>query len=118
MGEALGRHYASADVFLFPSTTETFGNVVTEALASGLVIVAFDYAAPRQYIRSDINGFLAPMRDEDCFVAKARLAVAISRYPTMKLAARETAMKISWDVVMEGFERDLLEVLEHGPKEI
>lgn len=117
-GEVLARHYASADVFLFPSTTETFGNVVTEALASGLVVVAFDYAAPRQYIRSEINGFLAPMRDGDCFVAKARLAVAISRYPTMKVAARETAMKISWDVVMDRFEQDLMEVLEHGPKEI
>lgn len=116
-GEALARHYASADVFLFPSTTETFGNVVTEALASGLVIVAFDYAAPRQYIRSEINGFLAPMRDEESFVAKARLAVAISRYPTMKREARETAMKISWDVVMEGFERDLMDVLGQVPKE-
>lgn len=50
-GEDLARHYASGDLFIFPSITETFGSVVTEALASGLVTVAFDYAAPRRFIR-------------------------------------------------------------------
>ncbi len=41
-GEALAQHYASSDVFIFPSITETFGNVVTEAMASGLIVAAYD----------------------------------------------------------------------------
>ncbi len=48
-GEDLARHYASGDVFLFPSKTDTFGNVVTEAMASGLAVVSFDYAAGHEH---------------------------------------------------------------------
>ncbi|MBW8758784.1 MAG: glycosyltransferase family 1 protein [Burkholderiales bacterium] len=51
LGEDLAAHYASADLFLFPSITETFGNVTTEAMASGLAVVAFDYAAAQRVIR-------------------------------------------------------------------
>ncbi len=58
-GEALASHYASGDVFLFPSLTETFGNVVLEALASGLGVVAYDQAAAAQHIRHGYNGVLA-----------------------------------------------------------
>ena len=67
-GEDLARHYASGDLFIFPSITETFGNVVTEALASGLVTVAFDYAAPRRFIEPPKNGFLADFGDEQHFL--------------------------------------------------
>ena len=59
-GAALAEHYASADVFLFPSLTETFGNVTTEAMASRLAIVAFDYAAARQCLRHRASALLAP----------------------------------------------------------
>ena len=48
--ENLAKHYASADLFLFASQTETFGNVVTEALSSGLPVIAYDYAAASEYI--------------------------------------------------------------------
>ena len=61
----LAEHYASADVFVFPSTTETFGNVVTEALTSGLPVVAYDYAAPAEYIEPGRNGYLAILGNED-----------------------------------------------------
>lgn len=47
-GEDLARYYASSDIFLFPSVTETFGNVVAEALSSGLAVVSYDYAAGRE----------------------------------------------------------------------
>ena len=57
-GEDLATHYASADVFLFPSITETFGNVVPEAMASGLTVVGYDYAAAGQLIRHGENGLL------------------------------------------------------------
>src|SRR5262249_42890969 len=49
-GEALAEHYASADIFLFPSETETFGNVTLEAMSSGLAVIAYDYAAARRHI--------------------------------------------------------------------
>src|SRR5271154_685552 len=55
-GEQLARHYASADVFLFPSETETFGNVTLEAMASGLAVIAYDYAAARVHIRQGETG--------------------------------------------------------------
>ena len=50
-GEPLAAAYASADIFVFPSLTETFGNVVTEAMASGLAVCAFDTAAAHQHIQ-------------------------------------------------------------------
>ena len=55
-GDDLAAHYASADVFLFPSLTETFGNVTTEAMASGLPVLAFDYAAAAQLISAGDKG--------------------------------------------------------------
>ena len=58
-GEDLAAHYASADVFLFPSETETFGNVTLEAMASGLAVVAYDYAAARMHIEDGVTGALA-----------------------------------------------------------
>jgi glycosyltransferase involved in cell wall biosynthesis len=55
-GEALARHFASADLFLFPSLSETFGNVTLEAMASGVATVAFDYGAAREHLRNGISG--------------------------------------------------------------
>lgn len=59
-GEDLARHYASADLFLFPSTTETFGNVTLEALASGVPVIAYRMAAAAELVRHGENGMLAP----------------------------------------------------------
>jgi glycosyltransferase involved in cell wall biosynthesis len=64
-GEALAAHYASADVLLLPSETETFGNVTLEAMASGLAVVAYDYAAARVHIRSGESGVLVPCGQPD-----------------------------------------------------
>lgn len=50
IGDDLATHYASADVFVFPSLTDTFGNVVPEAMASGLPVVAFDRGAARELV--------------------------------------------------------------------
>ncbi len=102
--EELARHYASADLFIFPSLTETFGNVVTEALASGLIVVAFDYAAPRQLIRDGENGFLAEYGNEASFFATLDRALAArERWPEIRAAARATAEQISWRHVIEAF---------------
>ena len=111
-GADLGRHFASADVFVFPSLTETFGNVVTEALASGLVTVAFDYAAARQCIRHGENGFVAPLRDEAAFVASAEQGLARWNDSALRQAAFETGRALSWNAIIEQFERELLQARE------
>lgn len=74
-GEDLARHYASGDLFLFPSITETFGNVTLEAMASGLPVVAFDYGAAREHIRDPACGTCAPLVDDNAFI-DAALALA------------------------------------------
>jgi glycosyltransferase involved in cell wall biosynthesis len=109
-GEDLATHYASADVFLFPSLTETYGNVTLEALASGLAVVAFDYAAAADTIRHGDNGLLAPMGDASAFVALAASAVSdLAHARLMGSHARESALKLGWDLVVRQLET-LLEV--------
>jgi len=67
----LARHYASADVYVHASLTETFGNVLLEAMASGLAVVSFDYAAARQFVRHGANGLAVPCDQPGAFVAAA-----------------------------------------------
>ncbi len=110
-GGDLARHYASGDLFLFPSLTETFGNVALEAMASGLVVLAFDYAAAGQHIRFGENGWLAPCRDARAFTATAAALMArLPEWPRVRRAARRTALALSWPAVVDEFERALREV--------
>ncbi len=110
-GEALARHYASADLFLFPSTTETFGNVVTEAMASGLVVQAFDYAAPRQHLRDGESGVLVPFGEREAFLtAVDRVWASRGEWPTWRARARVEAERIGWERVIRGFGDRLAEV--------
>jgi glycosyltransferase involved in cell wall biosynthesis len=69
--EALARHFASGDLFLFPSRSETFGNVTLEAMASGVPTVAFDYGAAREHLRDGVHGAAVPDGDEPAFIAAA-----------------------------------------------
>jgi len=107
-GEDLAEHYASADVFLFPSTTETFGNVTLEAMASGLAVVAYDYAAAQQYLRHGVSGLLAPQGDAGEFV---QMAAQLARNRKLRsrfgLEARHTAEAASWDRAFDDLERVL-----------
>jgi glycosyltransferase involved in cell wall biosynthesis len=114
-GEDLGAHYASADLFLFPSMTETFGNVTTEAMASGLALVAFDYAAAAQLIRSGENGVLVPMDDQAAFVS-ASLAAAgdASARQHMGRLARQTASALDWASIVVRFEAVLDTVIQRA----
>ncbi len=109
VGQTLATDYASADMFLFPSLTETFGNVVLEAMASGLAVVAFDYAAAKQHIRSGANGVTAPIGDRETYISEA---VALARNPRrlceLGQAARDSATAMSWEQVIEKLERDIL----------
>lgn len=107
-GEDLARHYASGDVFLFASVTETFGNVVTEALASGLVVLTYDYAAGRQHIRSGANGFTAPFGDSEAFLGMAeQIAAERAAWPALGRAARKTSEGISWNAVLNDFTAEI-----------
>jgi hypothetical protein len=109
----LAAHYASADVFLFPSLTETFGNVTTEAMASGLPVVAFDSAAAGQLIEPGRNGLLAAGHDHEAFVRAALLlhSDALLRQ-TLGAAARATACRIDWRSVVGRFENVLSRVID------
>lgn len=112
-GEALAAHFASADVFLFPSVTETFGNVVVEAMASGLPVVAFDIAAAGMHIRSHKNGVLARVGDAASFAQHAvTLATDAGLRQRLGQAARLTAQTLDWPRVLERFEAALIAVLD------
>ena len=114
-GEDLARHYASADVFLFPSETETFGNVILEAMASGLAAVAYDYAAARMHMTNGETGVLAPCGASQAFVhAAANLAQAPQSLPHIRWQARAYARSIAWPHVVEKFETLLTGALVRG----
>jgi glycosyltransferase involved in cell wall biosynthesis len=107
-GESLACHYASGDVFVFPSLTETFGNVVLEALASGLGVVAYDQAAAAQHIRHGHNGVLAMPGDEEAFCDAARwLLEERETLRCVRLNARQHASRQGWPSVIEQFETQL-----------
>lgn len=110
-GADLAAHYASGDVFLFPSITETFGNVVLEAMSAGLGVVAYDYAAPRLLIRSGENGWLAPFNEEGAFLAQSRVAAAGWKQEGLRFAARQSAFDLGWERVIEQFEHELASVM-------
>ena len=68
-GEALATAYASADIFVFPSTTDTFGNVILEAQACGLPVIVSDVGGPRELVENGVNGFVTKAHDADAFRA-------------------------------------------------
>lgn len=104
-GVALAEHYASADIFLFPSETETFGNVTLEAMASGLAVVAFDYAAAHLHIEAGQEGLLVPLGEHDAFITTAAVLAAQSeRVEQLSIAARRKAQRLDWQGVVDRFE--------------
>lgn len=109
-GEALAEHYASGDIFIYPSLTETYGNVTIEAMASGLATIAYDYAAARQHIQHDINGLLASFADTQAFVSQAKSLIGDRlRVKRLREAARQTVKSLTWDHIMDQMESVLRE---------
>jgi glycosyltransferase involved in cell wall biosynthesis len=101
----LAAYYASSDLFVFPSQTETFGNVTLEALASGIPVLAFDCAAARDWVQHGINGWLVPENNSDGFVDQA---VAIFKTPNLleqvTYSTRQQVVHLDWDQIAEQVE--------------
>ncbi|MNJ52819.1 GDP-mannose-dependent alpha-mannosyltransferase [compost metagenome] len=114
--QALAEHYASGDIFLFPSLTETFGNVVLEALASGLGVVAYDQAAAGQHIRHGHSALAMPGDTEAFIDACNWLVEDTEALRRVRLNARQHASRQGWPAIIEQFEHHLREAC-HPPQQ-
>ncbi len=99
-GEELARAYAGMDVFVFPSHTDTFGNVVLEALASGVPAVVTPDGGPKSLVQDGRTGFIA--KDADFAAAIGRILIDPVLHGSMRAAARQSALAASWDAVFDG----------------
>jgi glycosyltransferase involved in cell wall biosynthesis len=115
-GEDLADHYAASDIFAFSSLTETFGNVVLEAMSSGLPVVALRAGGVGETVQSGMTGFLIeptepPARLADTLV---RLVEQTEERTRMAAAAREYAVAQSWDAIMGGLRHRYQCVIDEG----
>ena len=100
-GPELATAYASSDLFLFPSDTETFGRVTVEAMASGLPVIGADAAGTRDLVQDDVTGWLCTPNDADEFAEKAcRLITNDTLRHQMSKAAIERAQTFAWDAIL------------------
>lgn len=103
-GDELAKCYASSDVLIFPSETETFGNVLLEGMASGLATVSYDYAAAELHVKNRENGIKVKKGDADAFIQHALAALKLSPNDELRQNARRTAEMLGWDQVVSRFE--------------
>ena len=116
--EALAMHYASGDVFLFPSLTETYGNVVPEALASGLAVLSYAHAAAKELIVSHQNGVTVTPGDDASFVAEAvALTCNLALQHACRQASTASVAHLDWDAIYDGFVETLQGVITHQAKQ-
>ena len=114
-GVSLAQHYASADLFLMPSVTETFGNVTTEAMASGLPVLAFRHAAAAELMVDGVNGRLAPLGyDAEFLSAALELASHPLHRTVMGAEARQTVLPLDWARIVRTFESVLHDVMDQS----
>jgi phosphatidylinositol alpha 1,6-mannosyltransferase len=99
-GEELARAYANMDVFVFPSRTDTFGNVVQEAAASGVAAVVTNEGGPRHLVVPAETGYIAE-KDVEFVERVVELAHNRERLKKLGSAARERMMGITWDGAFE-----------------
>ena len=115
-GVDLAEHYASADIFVFPSQTETFGNVTTEALASGMAVVAYDHAAAGELIRDGENGRTVPMSSPDIFnQVVAELTGDKARRRALRRAASASVAHLTWELISDQVETLLSQAAASRP---
>jgi glycosyltransferase involved in cell wall biosynthesis len=103
-GVELATAYASADVFIFPSTTDTFGNVVIEAQASGVPVVVSDSGGPKELVEDNENGLITKSHDVDDFTRAVRaLVVDPSLRKRMSVYARKSVVDRNWPSAFRKF---------------
>ena len=108
-GVDLAEAYASADLMLFPSRTETFGNVLLEAMASSLVTVSYHLAAARRFIDPGVNGFTATQETDDAWLRQVLRALRERRrWPRIAEAARLSVDNQSWSHITRVYEHWLM----------
>jgi glycosyltransferase involved in cell wall biosynthesis len=110
-GEQLAASYASADILLFPSETETFGNVLLEGMASGIAILAYDYAAAGWHGIHGANLLKVAKCDEDAYLAAATRLLDPGLRQTLGQAARQTAEALTWPGIVAGLEKILRDLI-------
>ena len=110
-GDPLGAFYASADIFVFPSTTDTFGNVLMEAMASGLAIVAADVPQSREVVGEGAGVFVKPNDPGALADALVRLIDDEPRQARMRRAALERARARGWDAIFDRLIADYRSVI-------
>ena len=108
-GEKLSQVYASSDILVFPSKTETFGNTVTEAMASGLITVSYNYAASAMHIEDEVSGLLVDFNDPDgkSFLKRSVESLNYTNNEAMRHAASESMALVSWMNVSQGIIDDV-----------
>ncbi|MDR7099369.1 glycosyltransferase involved in cell wall biosynthesis [Lysobacter niabensis] len=103
--ETLARHFASGDFFIFPSHSETFGNVTLEAMASGVPPIAFDYGAAREHMRDEVHGAAIADGDDEGFIrAVVRIATQPVLHAAMSRACREAMLGLRPEQVAADFD--------------
>ncbi len=113
-GVELSQAYASSDIFLFPSESETFGNVTLEAMASGLACVVADATGSKSLVDHKINGFLAQARDvKDFYKYTVRLIKEQDLRESMGRKALEKASTYSWPSILAQMRENYLNLLPH-----
>lgn len=111
-GDELSQYYASADVFVFASQIETFGNVVIEAMASGLPVLAFNDAAAGQLVNSGQSGWLCGLNDEWQF---KQLAAGLPKQIELQVMGKRACLRVQtmgWQHAVAQFEQVLAKVIQ------
>lgn len=117
-GEDLAKAYASSDVFLFPSHTETFGNVTLEAMASGLPCLVADAIGSKSLVEDGVNGKWGKKEDADDFIEKLDWLISDEkRMREMGKKSREMAMDYEWDTINAGLVKNYHEAIEMSNSE-
>jgi phosphatidylinositol alpha 1,6-mannosyltransferase len=99
-GEALARAYANMDLFVFPSETDTYGNVVMEAMASGTPAVVTSKGGPKFQVQDRVSGFVAETGGD--FIARVKETMASPQiHRSLRTASRQAACRKSWESVLE-----------------
>ena len=118
-GDDLARHFASGDLFVFASHSETFGNVTLEALASGVPTVAFDYGAAREILRNEVHGAAIRDGDDAGFIdAVVRIGSDDLLRSEMRIACRDAVSALRPTQVAEDFERILQSLARNGGQHV